>query len=83
MLVRTVRLTSKGQLSLPVDTLRALHLRKGAEFLLVQDGDRIILVPSQNVGKRVVDDLKGFEALALPAFKDVWDNETDEAWNDV
>lgn len=83
MLVKTVKITDKGQITLPAEALRSMRARKGTELLLVQDGERIVLVKAADVGKRVVDDLAGFEGLGLSAFHDLWDNEYDEVWNDA
>lgn len=81
MLVRTVKMTSKGQITLPADALRAMKVRKGAEFLLVQEGDEIVLRKADRVGREVLDETRDFAALGLSAFADVWDNEEDEVWN--
>ena len=84
MIVKTVKVSAKGQLTLPADTMRAMNVRKGTEFVLVQDGDRLILTKANTVGKRIVDETRGFEALGVGAFQDVWDNPADdEAWNDA
>lgn len=84
MLVKTVKVSAKGQLTLPADALRAMNLRKGAEFVLVQDGDRIILMKAGAVGKRILDETEGFSALAASSFARVWDNpRDDEVWNDA
>jgi len=83
MLVKTVKLSSKGQLSLPADVLRALRASKGTEFVLVQEGEKVILLPAARVGREVLDDLSGFEALARSAFGRLWDNEADEIWNEA
>ena len=83
MLVRTVRLSEKGQLTLPADALRAMNARRGTEFLLIQEDERIVLVKASAVGKRVLDEFGGWESLAAPAFADLWDNDADEAWNEA
>ena len=83
VIVKTVKLSSKGQLTLPAEVVRALRARRGSEFLLVQDGARVVLTPAADAGRRIVDDLKGMEALAGPAFSELWDNPADEAWNEV
>jgi AbrB family looped-hinge helix DNA binding protein len=83
VLVRTVKVTDKGQITLPADALRAMRVRKGTEFLLVQEGSRIVLTKASDVGKAVMDELEGFEALGLSSFERVWDNADDEVWNDV
>lgn len=83
MIVKTVKVSSKGQITLPSDTLRALKARKGSEFLLVQEGDHIVLVRAEHVAKRVVDDLGGWENLASPAFADLWGSKADEVWDEA
>jgi len=83
VLVKTVKLSSKGQVTLPADALRALKLKKGAEFILIQDGARILLVPAGEAGKALLGELGGWEALALPAFEELWDNDADEVWDEA
>ena len=83
MLVRTVRVTDKGQITLPADALRSMNVRKGTDLLLVQEGDRIVLVKASAVGKRLVEDFGGWEALAAPAFADLWGSEEDDVWDEV
>lgn len=83
MLVKTVKVSAKGQISVPADVLRALKVKKGTEFLLVQQGDQIFLVRAADVGKRLVEELSGWESLAGPAFAELWDNEADEVWNEA
>lgn len=83
MIVKTAKVSAKGQLTLPADVLRALNARKGTEFLLVQDGDRIILTKAARVGKQVIDELAEFNQLGLSSFKRLWDNPFDEVWNDA
>jgi bifunctional DNA-binding transcriptional regulator/antitoxin component of YhaV-PrlF toxin-antitoxin module len=83
MIVKTIKVSSKGQITLPIEALRALRARKGTEFLLVQQGARILLMPADEVGRQLVDELGGWENLAAPAFAEVWDNEADEAWNEA
>lgn len=81
MLVRTVKMTSKGQITIPADAVRAIRARKGTEFVLVQEGEEIILRKAESVGREIVDDTRDFGMLALPVFQRLWDNEEDEVWN--
>jgi bifunctional DNA-binding transcriptional regulator/antitoxin component of YhaV-PrlF toxin-antitoxin module len=83
VLVRKVTASAKGQFSIPADMMKALGAHGPMELLLVQEGERIVLVPAQTAGRLLLDDLGGWEALSIPAFADVWDNEADEVWNDA
>lgn len=83
MIVKTVRASPKGQLTLPITMLRAMKLKGSTEFLVVQDGERIVLTPAATVGQKEVDDLANWQALAMQSLEEVWDNPEDEAWNDA
>lgn len=84
MLLRKVTASTKGQFTLPADILRAIGGGKGPmELVLVQDGERVVLVPAEKAAQAVLDDLQGWHHLALPAFQAVWDNAADEVWDDA
>lgn len=83
VLVKTVSASPKGQLSIPVDMLRAMGIKGRTEFVAVQDGDRIVLRPSAKIAQEEVDDLEGWLALAEPVFKELWDNPEDKVWDDL
>ncbi len=83
MIVKTVRTSPKGQLTLPIAMLRALGIKGATELVAVQEGDRIVLARAEKVAQPLVDDLKGFSSLSIPALRAVWDNEADEVWNDL
>ena len=83
MIVKTVKVSSKGQITLPAEALRALKARKGTEFLLIQQGGKIVLLPSAAVGKRVMEEHSSWEFLAYSAFAELWDNEADKVWDEA
>ncbi len=79
MQMRTVRASAKGQFTIPKDLFDAMGDPR--DLLLIQDGMRLVVLPAQESARALVDDLGGWEALAAPAFADVWDNEADEVWD--
>lgn len=81
--MKTVTVSSKGQISLPAGLLRSLEIEKGSRLVLIQKGEQILLVPEQTVARLIEDELAGFHTLAEPAFQDLWDNEADEVWDDL
>lgn len=82
VIVKTVKVSAKGQITLPAETLRSIRARKGTELVLVQEGDRIILVKAANIGRAVADEAREFGALATRSFEKLWDNPEDEIWNE-
>jgi bifunctional DNA-binding transcriptional regulator/antitoxin component of YhaV-PrlF toxin-antitoxin module len=83
VIVKTVRVSAKGQVTLPVEALRAMNVRKGTDFILIQEGDRIVLAKAVSVGRRTLDEFGGWEGLSAPAFSDLWDNDSDAVWDDA
>lgn len=81
MQMRTVRASAKGQFTIPKELFDAMGDPR--DLLLIQDDHRLIVLPADEHARATVDDLGGWEALAAPAFADVWDNEADEVWNDA
>lgn len=81
MIVKTVTVSSKGQVSLPVAALRAMGVEKGTELLLVQEAGRLVLVKASDAGQRVVDELGGWESLATGAFEDTWAGPENDVWD--
>jgi bifunctional DNA-binding transcriptional regulator/antitoxin component of YhaV-PrlF toxin-antitoxin module len=84
VLLRKVTASAKGQFTLPADILRKLGGGKGPmELVLVQDGDRVILVPAERAAQAIIDDLEGWDVLSARSLNELWDNEFDEVWNDA
>lgn len=83
MLVKTVSASPKGQLSIPVDMLRAMGIKGKTEFLAVQEGDRIVLRPADRIGQEQLDDLAGWEALAESSLREIWDDPENDVWDNV
>lgn len=59
-LLETTRLSSKGQVVLPLAIRRKLHLSSGAQFAVVGEGDTVILKkvipPSLNAIRRLLQE---------------------------
>ncbi len=84
MQVKVVSLSPRGQLVIPAAVLKAMGIKGRTDVAIVQDGKRLILSKATDVGKKIVDDLDGFQALGMAGLAKVWDNPyDDEAWNDL
>jgi AbrB family looped-hinge helix DNA binding protein len=83
VLVKTVKVSEKGQITIPAEALRAIKAKKGTEFIFIQEGERLVLVKAESAGRKLIDDLGGWHALAAPVFNELWDNEADEIWDTV
>lgn len=79
--MRTVKASAKGQLTIPKELFDAIGGAR--ELVIVEDGGRLVLVPSDQAARQIVDEFEGWEHLGLASFDRLWDNEADEVWNDA
>lgn len=83
LLVKKVQLLAKGKVTLPAAVLRAIKAKSGDEFVLIQERDRLVLIPAAKAGRKLVDERAGWATMSEAAFREVWDNPEDEIWNDA
>ena len=77
MEVKIIKVTDKGQISLPVGMRESLNIKQGDDLMVTKTNDSVII---KKVKKEDFSDLlKHSEKTA----KKLWDNKEDEVWNDV
>ena len=60
------KMSSKGQIVIPAEIRK--HFKKGEKFIVIRDGDRIILKSAKNIDKNFEEDLE-FARRTEEAFK--------------
>lgn len=77
METKIIKVTDKGQISLPIQIREALNIEQGDELIITRDEKAIII---KKIRKEDFSDLlKHSEKVA----KKLWDNKEDEVWNNV
>lgn len=77
METKIIKVTNKGQISLPIGIRNALNIEQGDELIVVRTDNSII------IKKLKKDDFSDLLKHAEKVAKKLWDNEEDEVWNDV
>ena len=77
METKIIRVTDKGQISLPVSIRDSLHIRQGDELLITRADDAVILKKVKSSDFR--DLLKHSEKVA----QKLWSNKEDDVWDKV
>ncbi|MBI3050848.1 AbrB/MazE/SpoVT family DNA-binding domain-containing protein [Candidatus Woesearchaeota archaeon] len=83
MTVKTVKVSEKGQIAIPLDIREAMGLKKGDELVLIQQGDKVLMEKGATVSGMLRDEFTGMLKLSEKTAKELWDNEFDEVWNNV
>lgn len=78
MIVKTVKVTGKGQISIPVEIRDAAGIETGDELIAIQEDSKILLEkPIRTLKDEFSFMLKHSEKVA----KELWDNKKDEIWD--
>ena len=83
MNVKTVKVSEKGQIAIPLDVREAIGLEKGDELILIQEGGKILLEKATAAVGALKDEFAPLLKAAEKIAKELWDNKYDEAWNDA
>ena len=81
MIAKSVTVSSKGQIALPVEIRKAAGIEKGDELIIIEDAGRLLVEPAKGLSKQVKEGFIDMLTLSEQALAKVWDNEEDEAWN--
>jgi len=77
MEARIIKVTDKGQISLPTGIRESLDIKRGDELIIAKDDDTILI---KKVKREDFSDLlKHSEKVA----KKLWNSKEDEVWNNV
>ena len=81
MKMKMVKVSEKGQIAIPKDIRVEIGIDKGDELVIIQSGNKIVMIKSSKVVENLLDDFSDMVTHAEESFKDIWDNDEDEIWN--
>ena len=79
--IRTIKVSDKGQVSIPKDIRRNMRIRKGDNLVMLIKDNRIVLEKSDKIALVLNGEFEDVKAFTEHSLKSVWDNEYDEVWN--
>ena len=75
METKIIKVTDKGQISLPVAIREALSIKQGDELMITRSENKILI---KKVDEDEFSDLWRISEISL---KKIWDNKEDEIWD--
>lgn len=78
---RSIKVSAKGQITLPSDIQKEIGIKKGDEIILVRKGEKIILEKSERIAKSLKDEFADIKSLSEQSLRKLWLNKDDEIWN--
>jgi antitoxin PrlF len=78
---KKVKVTDKGQISIPVEIQRKIGIAKGDELLLMAKGGRIVLEKPGRVADLLEDEFADLQKVNEESLKRLWLNKADDVWD--
>lgn len=78
---KTIKVSAKGQITIPSDIQKEIGIKKGDKILLIKKGKKILLEKQENIAKKIEDELKDLSSFSENSLKKLWLNKEDEIWN--
>lgn len=81
-MMKTIRVSEKGQIAIPNQIRETLGIEQGDELVVIQIDDKILIEKMQKAEQRLKDDFKDILKFSERSLKEVWDNKSDNIWNE-
>lgn len=77
---RSIKVSAKGQITLPADLQKEIGIRKGDEILLIRKGGKIIIEKPERIANKFKDEFADVKFLSERSLDKLWMNKGDEIW---
>ena len=78
---KKVKVSDKGQISIPVDVQREVGIKKGDELLLIRKGAKIVLEKSEKIAEVLEDELTDVRGYTEASLGQLWLRKEEDVWN--
>ena len=80
MEIKTVKVSEKGQIAIPISIRQRIGIDEGDELLLFEAEGKILLEKSSKFSKSIKDNFEDILKYNEDSLKEVWDNKEDDIW---
>ena len=78
---KKVKVSDKGQISLPVDVQREVGIKKGDELLLIRKGQKIVLEKPRRIVKILEDEFADLPEISEASLRRMWLRKKEDIWD--
>lgn len=79
--IRTIKVSQKGQVSIPTDIRKKMKIKKGDDLIMMVKDSKIVLEKSEDVGLLLDREFNDVKAITEEGLKEMWLNKHDDAWD--
>jgi len=81
MIIKTIKVSEKGQIAIHIEVRKKTGIIKGDEIILIQEDGKILIQKSKMIYKETKDKFKDILKFSEQSLKKVWDNKKDNIWS--
>ncbi|MGA8904245.1 MAG: AbrB/MazE/SpoVT family DNA-binding domain-containing protein [Candidatus Bathyarchaeia archaeon] len=78
---KKVKVSDKGQISIPVDMQKLIGLKKGDELLLIRKGRKIVLERPDRIMQVLEDEFEDVRSVTERQLAKLWLRREENVWN--
>ena len=78
---KKVKVSDKGQISLPVEIQRETGIKKGDELLLIRKGRRIVLEKTERIVEALEDEFADLQEISEASLRRMWLRKGEDVWD--
>lgn len=78
---KKVKVTDKGQISLPIEIQRETGIKKGDELVLIRKGERIVLEKAQRITEALEDEFADIPEISEISLRRMWLRKKEDVWD--
>jgi AbrB family looped-hinge helix DNA binding protein len=83
VVIRTIKVSEKGQVSIPKDVRKSMRIKKGDDLVMMVKDGMMVLEKSEKMALLLDDEFNDIKALTERSLAELWDNPYDEVWDKV
>jgi len=80
MLVKTVKVSDKGQIAIPVEFRESAGINRGDTLIMMQEKNKILI---EKNSKKFKDDFSDLLKHSEKVAEELWRNKSDEIWDTI
>lgn len=78
MLVKTVKVSDKGQIAIPTEVRNSIGIKKGDTLIMIQDHGKILI---EKESKKIKDDFRDLLKHSEQVAEKLWGSKEDDIWD--
>ncbi len=80
VIIKTIKVSDKGQISLPLMVREAAGIKRGDELIIVQEDGKILIEKAETLSSKIKDNFDDILKHSENSLREVWDNPDDDIW---